>query len=179
MTTSLPDTSPSHRKIHGYYALPVPPETINNWCYAEFGIAVRIYITKTPAIFELYTDYLLTSFSIPQRQVGQYIHQQDVAHADEIRHVHKHSRYPYWMWAQVSGSFCFFMTHFSRGKQTAHQWLGEFSGYLVTDHYAGYSDYPPDKRQICWAHLIRHFINISHRRGQVGVIGKRLLLLNR
>lgn len=81
------------------------------------------------------------------------------------------------MWTLVSGAFCFFMTHYSRGQQAASQLLGEFSGYLVTDHYSGYNHYNKKKRQICWAHLIRHFLKISTRRGQAGDIGKRLLLI--
>lgn len=113
----------------------------------------------------------------PYQQVGDYIRQQPVVHADETRHSHKHSRSPYWMWTLVSGLFCFFMTHSSRGQGAASQLLGSFSGYLVTDHYSGYNHYPADKRQICWAHLIRHFLKISARPGQAGAIGKRLLLL--
>ncbi|MGB1258220.1 MAG: IS66 family transposase, partial [Thiolinea sp.] len=42
---------------------------------------------------------------------------------------------------------------------------------------SGYNHYSADKRQICWAHLIRHFLKISARPGQAGAIGKRLLLL--
>lgn len=113
----------------------------------------------------------------PHQQVGEYIRQQPVAQADETRHSHKHSKSPYWMWVLVSGAFCFFMTHHSRGQETASQLLGEFSGYLVTDHYSGYNRHDPAKRQICWAHLIRHFLKISARPGKAGIIGKRLLLI--
>lgn len=113
----------------------------------------------------------------PYQQVGDYVRQQRVAHADETRHSHKHSKSPYWMWTLVSGLFCFFMTHYSRGQEVASQLLGDFSGYLVTDHYSGYNRYPAEKRQICWAHLIRHFRKISARPGQAGAIGNRLLLL--
>lgn len=113
----------------------------------------------------------------PYQQVGDYVRQQSVAHADETRHCHKHSKSPYWMWTLVSGMFCFFMTHYSRGQDAASQLLGNFSGYLVTDNYSGYNHYPSDKRQICWAHLIRHFLKISARPGKAGAVGKRLLLL--
>ena len=119
------------------------------------------------------SDWLET----PYQQVGKHIRQQTVAQADETRHSHKHSKSPHWMWVMVSGAFCFFMTHHSRGQAVAMQLLGGFSGYLVTDHYSGYNHYDSDKRQICWAHLIRHFLKISARPGQAGTIGKRLLLL--
>jgi len=113
----------------------------------------------------------------PYQQVAEHVRQQPVAHADETRHSHKHSRHAYWMWVLVSGPFCLFLTQFSRGKQAAATLLGTFSGYLVTDHYAAYNDYPRDRHQLCWAHLLRQFLKISERRGQAGAIGKRLLLL--
>jgi len=119
------------------------------------------------------TEWMAT----PYQQVGDYVRQQDLAHADETRHSHKHSVHAYWMWVLVSGSFCFFLTQFSRGKQAARLLLGAFSGYLVTDHYSAYNDYPRDRHQLCWAHLLRHFLKISERRGQAGAIGKRLLLI--
>ena len=119
------------------------------------------------------TDWMET----PYQQVGDYVRQQNVAHADETRHSHKHSHHAYWVWTLVSGPFCLFLTQFSRGKQAAQMLLGAFSGYLVTDHYVAYNDYPRDKHQLCWAHLLRNFLKISERRGQAGTIGKRLLLI--
>ena len=119
------------------------------------------------------TDWM----ELPYQQVKQYVQRQSIAHADETRHYHKRNTSPYWMWALVSGAFCFFMTHYSRGKQAANALLGGFSGYLVTDHYSAYNGVPRDKHQLCWAHLLRHFLKISERPGKAGVIGKRLLLI--
>ncbi len=109
------------------------------------------------------------------RQVGDHVRQQAVAHADETRHYR--GSQTYWLWTLASGPFSFFMTHYSRGKQAASALLGHFSGYLVTDHFSGYNDVPTHRRQLCWAHLIRHFRNIAERRGAAGAIGKCLLLL--
>ena len=109
------------------------------------------------------------------RQVGDHVRQQAVAHADETRHYRGNQNY--WLWALASGPFSFFMTHYSRGKQAASDLLGSFSGYLVTDHFSGYNGVPRDRRQLCWAHLIRHFRKIAGRRGVAGEIGGRLLLL--
>ncbi|MEZ5535221.1 MAG: transposase [Thiolinea sp.] len=71
----------------------------------------------------------------------------------------KHSTHAYWMWTLVSGLFCLFLTHFSRGKQAAKILLGAFSGYLVTDHYAAYNDYPATNISQL-RHLLRHFLKI-------------------
>lgn len=109
------------------------------------------------------------------QQVGEHIRQQAVAHADETRHYR--GKQIYWLWVLSSGPFSYFMTHYSRGKQAAAHLLGSFRGYLVTDHFSGYNGIPPERRQLCWAHLIRHFRKIAGRRGQAGAIGQRLLLI--
>ena len=70
------------------------------------------------------------------------------------------------------------MVHYSRGKAAANELLGEFTGYLVTDHCSGYNDVPVERHQLCWAHLIRHFTKISGRNGLAGEVGKRLLLIS-
>ena len=71
----------------------------------------------------------------------------------------------------------YLLTHFSRGKAAALELLGSFSGVLVSDHYAGYNDYPAHLRQLCWAHPICRFERIVRRLGQAGKIGQRLVVL--
>lgn len=78
----------------------------------------------------------------------------------------------------MTEKLCYFMVHYSRGKAAANELLGSFCGYWVTDHYAGYNDVPADRRQLCWAHLSRHFIQISERKGKAADIGQRLLLIS-
>ena len=108
-------------------------------------------------------------------QVGNHIRQQAVAQADETRHYHGVSIY--WMWILTSGPWCYFMTHYSRGKKVANFLLRGFRGYLVTDHFGAYNDYPREWRQLCWAHLTRHFRKVAGRCGDAGDLGQRLLLL--
>lgn len=109
------------------------------------------------------------------RQVGQYVREQAVCHADETRHYRGTNTY--WLWALADNTVSYFMTHYSRGKAAADALLGNFTGYLVTDHFSGYGNVPPERRQLCWAHLIRHFRKIAERCGEGGIIGKRLLLI--
>lgn len=110
------------------------------------------------------------------RQIGNKVRQSPIAHADETRHFRKKEQR--WLWALVTEQLCYFMVHYSRGKGAANALLGSFNGFLVTDHYAGYNDVPRDRRQLCWAHLIRHFIQMSERKGKAADIGKRLLLIS-
>jgi transposase len=48
-------------------------------------------------------------------------------------------------------------------------------GYLVSDRAPQFGFWAMDKRQVCWAHLIRKFVAFSERRGDVGKLGDELL----
>lgn len=110
-------------------------------------------------------------------QIGTYVRQAKIAHADETTHYRGTERR--WLWALVTPLAVYLLTHYSRGKAAARTLLGDFAGVLVTDHYAGYNDYDRARRQLCWAHLIRRLERIGERRGQAGRIGQRLTLLAR
>jgi transposase len=111
------------------------------------------------------------------RQIGAYVRQVEIAHADETTHYRGTERR--WLWVLATPLAVYLMTHYSRGKAAAMALLGGFAGVLVTDHYVGYNDYARSRRQLCWAHLIRRLEAIAQRRGQAGQIGRRLLLLAR
>ena len=111
------------------------------------------------------------------RHIGQEIRRSPVAHADETRYYRGTERR--WLWALVTDSMCWLMTHYSRGMGAADELLQDFSGYLVTDHYAGYGRVESDRRQLCWAHLMRQFQAISERCGLAGQQGQHLLLMAR
>ncbi len=112
----------------------------------------------------------------PYRDIGDYVRQQPVAHADETRHFR--GTECRWLWSLVCVKACYFLTQVSRGKEAADTLLGEFKGFLVTDDYVGYNRVPDSRRQLCWPHLIRKFIDIGSRIGNGGKIGRRLLLLS-
>jgi len=50
---------------------------------------------------------------------------------------------------------------------------------LVTDDYSGYNRVPEGRRQLCWAHVLRHLKAIGERVGVGGRIGRRLELIGR
>jgi hypothetical protein len=110
-------------------------------------------------------------------QIGAYGRQAEIAHADETIHYRGAERR--WLWTLATPLAVYMMTHYSRGKAAAMALLGGFAGVLVTDHYAGYHDYAPCRRQLCWAHLIRGLERIAQRVGQAGQIGRRLVVLAR
>ena len=108
-------------------------------------------------------------------QIGAYVRQADVAHADETTHYRHTERR--WLWCLGTPLAVYFLTHYSRGKAAAMALLGQFSGVLVTDHYAGYNDYARARHQLCWAHLMRRLERIAQRAGEAGQIGQRLVVI--
>ena len=58
----------------------------------------------------------------------------------------------------------------------AQELLRGFAGILVTDRWSGYSYTSVDKRQLCWAHLIRDFTFIAETKAthQIGAELQRL-----
>lgn len=53
--------------------------------------------------------------------------------------------------------------------------FGAFKGILVSDRAGALTFWAMERRQICWAHLIRKFISFSERDGPAGEIGRQLL----
>lgn len=49
------------------------------------------------------------------------------------------------------------------------------AGILVSDRYAAYGWVAAQRRQVCWAHLVRDFTRMAERGGAAGAIGEELL----
>lgn len=109
--------------------------------------------------------------------IGRAVRRAPVAHADETTHYHHSTRA--WLWVLCTEQLVYFMAHFGRGKTAARQLLGEFVGVLVSDRYGSYNDIPPERRQLCWAHVIRNLERIARRPDPGGGIGTTLVRLAR
>lgn len=60
-------------------------------------------------------------------------------------------------------------------KQTLQPLYGPLVGILVSDRAKELNFWAMDRRQICWAHLLRRYIAFSERDGVAGAIGRDLL----
>lgn len=60
-------------------------------------------------------------------------------------------------------------------RQTLQALLGRQRGILVSDRATALRFWAMDKRQICWAHLLRKFISFSERAGPAATVGVELL----
>jgi transposase len=81
-----------------------------------------------------------------------------------------------WVWGAVSPKLAVYTVLPSRARYVIDSLIGEKpQGIVVSDRYAGYAHIPPERRQVCWSHLVRDYIRISERKGQPGRIGAKLL----
>lgn len=60
-------------------------------------------------------------------------------------------------------------------KETLVPYYGAFRGILVSDRAKELNFWAMERRQICWAHLVRRFVAFSEREGVAGTIGRDLL----
>lgn len=117
----------------------------------------------------------------PVRKATEFAQAQEVANADETGWAQGNSdganpgRRKAWLWVMVTSLVTVFQIHLSRGQAAAKELLGDFRGYLITDRWTGYGWWPLERRQLCWAHLIREFQKIAERGGQSKPIGEGLL----
>jgi hypothetical protein len=81
-----------------------------------------------------------------------------------------------WLWVAFTPLVCFFQITLARSAQAAQSVLGsQFSGILISDRCGAYTWVDPARRQLCWAHFKRDFIQISERSGLSRTLGKALL----
>ena len=60
-------------------------------------------------------------------------------------------------------------------KETLRPLFGKLRGIMVSDRATALTFWAMERRQICWAHLLRKFISFSERDGPAGDIGRELL----
>ena len=107
-------------------------------------------------------------------EAHHYVQQAAVVHADETSHREKQELQ--WMWIAIACVVSVFKVQACRSTQAAKALLGEFfAGILVSDRYAAYNWVDLQRRQLCWAHLLRDFTKIAEREGSAGRIGRVLV----
>jgi hypothetical protein len=79
-----------------------------------------------------------------------------------------------WLWVLVTPLAVLFRLFAGRGQECASKLLGSFEGILTSDRWCGYNRYPREKRQVCWAHLMRDFQAMSESGPDGEAIGKGL-----
>lgn len=81
-----------------------------------------------------------------------------------------------WLWVGASALLACYRIDARRTQQAAKALLGEdFGSFVITDRYAGYHWLDVLQQQLCWAHAIRQFTDLSERDGAPGKLGRKLL----
>lgn len=83
------------------------------------------------------------------------------------------------LWTLATASVTVFAIVADGTRATLRVWMDRIRGVLVTDRGPQFTFWAVERRQICWAHLIRKFASFSELRGRPGEIGEDLLLWSR
>jgi len=105
-----------------------------------------------------------------------YVQSQAVKHADESSWAQGPSRSKAWLWVASTPLVTVFLIAASRGTDVAIALLGKAAGILISDRWCAYSWWPLRHRQLCWAHIKRHFQAFVEVGGEAGHLGEMLLL---
>jgi transposase len=115
----------------------------------------------------------------PYMQLRAALPTEPVVHADETSWALAGDRR--WLWGGFTPELAVFAFHESRGQKACRMLLGETpAGIVVSDRFGGYNHLPPERRQVCWAHLARDFQAVSDRQLPADRrLGRQLLKISR
>jgi transposase len=79
------------------------------------------------------------------------------------------------LWTIATAAATVFKILTNHTKKTLEPLYGTLSGILVSDRATELNFWAIERRQICWAHLLRRFVAFSERPGDAGALGRQLL----
>lgn len=79
------------------------------------------------------------------------------------------------LWTIASAAATVFKIVVDSSKQTLQPLYGAMNGILVSDRAKALNFWAMERRQVCWAHLLRKFVSFAERDGPAGAIGRALL----
>jgi len=117
-----------------------------------------------------------TLLAPPVDEAAERVRRSLVVHADETGWTQAHKRA--WLWVAATAKVVVFMIRRLRSAAVAQELLGRcFAGVLVADQFLGYRWVKLARRQLCWAHLVRHFRALLDYGVEAQAFGERLLAL--
>jgi transposase len=109
----------------------------------------------------------------PFTEAAEAVRADPVVHADETGWRERLKKA--WLWVAATPTVAVFLIRRSRGGDVARELLGaNFGGTLVSDRWCGYAWVDAARRQLCWAHLKRHFKAFEDYGPHARRIGKAL-----
>jgi transposase len=164
-----PQTAATIAMLHGRYRLSdrEAPALLDDLfgLPISLGSVVDLQQTVSAALASVY-QHIQTS-----------VQQQGHVHMDETSWKEGGKRR--WLWVVVSTVATLFHVAASRGGKVITTLLGvEFAGLVSSDRLKSYAVVPPERRQLCWAHLIRNLRALAERHGSLGAWAADLLSLS-
>jgi transposase len=112
------------------------------------------------------------ALAAPHQEALAAIQSAPVKHADETSWKQRGKLC--WLWAAATASVVAFVIHGKRSALGLTALLGlEIQGILCSDRWGVYGRVPPERRQVCWAHLKRDFKKVADRAGPSAFVGQR------
>jgi len=100
----------------------------------------------------------------PVDEVAAALPAQDVVHMDETGW--KVSGKRAWLWVFSSGAIAYFAIDPRRGRGILERLFANgHPGTTITDRWCAYSIFSPERRQLCWSHLLRDLEGIVDAEG--------------
>lgn len=111
------------------------------------------------------------ALAAPHQEALQAVRAAAVKHADETSWKRRGKLC--WLWGAATVGAVAFVIHAKRSALGLTALLGlEIQGILCSDRWGVYGRVPPERRQVCWAHLKRDFRKIVDRGGACAFVGR-------
>lgn len=82
---------------------------------------------------------------------------------------------PMQLWTIATTAVTVFKILVDGSKKSLKPLFGKLKGILVSDRAKALNFWAMERRQVCWAHLVRKFVSFSERDGSAGAMGRELL----
>lgn len=106
----------------------------------------------------------------PHVEAGEHVRRAKARNADETGW--KLAGATRWLWTLATATVAYFAIHVRRGRDGFDAATdGVREGHLTSDRWGAYGAWPLEKRQVCWAHLIRDFTKCAERGGDSQTLG--------
>ncbi len=167
----------------------IPPSPFGPRLMAIMAMVTGIYHVSRRSAVGLLFDLLgvrvsLGALSAVEARVGEAVQPVVDEAWDHVRSADvKHTDGTSWhqaglsmaLWTIATTASTVFKVVADSSKDTLRPLYGALKGILVSDRATSLTFWTMERRQICWAHLIRKFVSFSERDGPAGAFGRQLL----
>jgi transposase len=117
------------------------------------------------------------ALQLPYEQLHQVVAAANVVNADET--PWREGRQKAWLWSAATVSLVVFRLDQHRSRAAFELLLPPRADgsrrTVICDRYSAYQHLQGDERQVCWAHLLREFTELSQMTGEAKRLGEALL----